>query len=118
MHPQIINGHGQQRRRNPLPGAQQHVHLATITLDGYLTLFHYLLRRSALIGEYGIGQADEVIRGFAHGRNRHHHLMTTPHGTHHMVGYGPDTVRVRNRTPAELLHDEGHGAQNLLLGRT
>ena len=58
-HAERLDGHAQQRHRDPLARGEQHVHLAAGRA-----------RRADVVGE-----ADEVVGGLAHGRDDHHDVV-------------------------------------------
>ena len=72
-HPQVGDGHGQQRHGDALPRRQQHVHLP---------------RRR--VGGDPPGQRDQVVGAVPHGRDHHHHVVPGQPGRDHALGDTPD----------------------------
>jgi 2-polyprenyl-6-hydroxyphenyl methylase/3-demethylubiquinone-9 3-methyltransferase len=91
-HPEVGDGHGEQRHGDALAGGEQHVHLAR------RRVWRDLPR-----------QRDQVIGGVAHGGDHHHDLVAGVSGGDHALGDTPDPRRVPDRGAAVLLDDQGHG---------
>ena len=117
-HTEVVDRHCQQRGGNALAGGEQHVHLAAVALGGDLALLRRLLGRQPRVREHGVGEPDEIVGGLAHGGDGDHHLIATPNRPCDVVGDGPDALGVGDGGPAELLHDESHGAKTLPGRRT
>ena len=80
-----------QRRRDALPGADEHVVLARRRDRAHLA-----------------GQPDQVVGRLAHGAHHDDHLGALAHGPGDVLGDRADPVGVADRGPAVLLHHEGH----------
>jgi len=87
----IAERHSDQRTGLPLATRDEHVHLSTWFGS---TDF--------------IGQAKQLIGFFAHGRDDQHHLIASALAAGDVIGYFTDSVRITDRSTAELLYDEGH----------
>jgi hypothetical protein len=74
-----------------LPGREQHVHLALGRRPGDL-----------------VRQADEPVRGLAHGGHHDHDAVPRLGGLDDAPGHPPDLLRVGDRRAAVLLDDQAH----------
>ena len=81
------HGHREQGHGDPLPRGQQHVELAGTRLRRHLER-----------------QVHQLVRGVAHGRDDHDHLIAGGLRGHDSAGDALDALRVRDRRTAELLY--------------
>lgn len=84
--------HRQQGDRDLLPRGKQHIHFP---LTGAIA--------------NGIGQLHQAIRGFAHGRDHHHYLMSRCHSCLDSAGYRLNALDTTDGRAAILLYNQSHG---------
>ena len=65
-----------------------------------------------------VGEADEIVGRLAHRRDDDDDVVARPARPHDVIGHGTDAIRVGDRRPAELLHEERHGRQGYRRTRT
>ena len=76
----VADGHGEEGHGDALAGGEQHVHLARM-----------------IVGAHLAGHLDELVRGVAHGRDHHHHVVARQAGAEPRAG--PRRGSVRRRPP-------------------
>jgi hypothetical protein len=91
LHPQRVDGHGDQRVGDALARGEEHVHLP---------------RRRC--GRHLLGQVQQLVGRVAHGGHHDDDVVALLVRPHDALGDLLDPVRVLHRRAAVLLHDEGH----------
>ena len=86
---QVVDGHGQQGRRDALAGGEEHVHLA----------------RGRVLGDL-LGHLDELVGGVASGGDHRDHRVSRLAGIDDAVGHAFDAGGVGHRRTPELHHHD------------